>query len=92
VFGLVAAEHFRLRGQRLTVQPGAAQLGAHGALGDPDPVPVEQDRGDLRGGAGRQLQAQRGRLSEQLRVRPHRADIRARARPQPGQPLSAPGP
>jgi hypothetical protein len=37
----------------LAVQPGPAQLGAHGPLGDPDAVAVEQDRRDLRRGAAR---------------------------------------
>jgi hypothetical protein len=60
--GLVPAERLRLGGQGLAVQPGAAEPGAaepgaDGPLGDLDPVPVVEDRGDLRGGAARQLQA-----------------------------------
>ena len=45
----VAPVGLRLGGQGLAVQPGAAQLAADGPLGDRDPVPVVQDRGDLRG-------------------------------------------
>ena len=65
-----------LGGQRLAVQPGAAQLAAHRPLGDGHPVPVVQDRGDLRGGAAGQLQPQRGGLGEQLRVGAHHAGVR----------------
>ena len=45
----IAPVGLRLGGQRLAVQPGPAQLAADGPLGDGDPVPVIQDRGDLRG-------------------------------------------
>jgi len=74
------------------VQAGAAELGADGPLGDPDPVPVIQDRGDLRGRAAGQLQPQRGGLGEQLRMRPDRPGIRAFRGPQGLQPTGAPGP
>jgi hypothetical protein len=73
--GLIPAVCLRLGGQRLAVQPGAAQLGADGALRHGDPMPVEQDRGDLRRGPARQLQPQRRGLGEQLRVGADRAGI-----------------
>ena len=72
---LVPAVGLRLGGQRLAVQPGAAQLAADRPLGDGDPVPVIQDRGDLRGRAAGQLQPQRGGLGEQLRVGAHHAGV-----------------
>jgi len=53
---LVTAEHFRLGLQGLAVQPGASQLGPHRALGDSDAVTVPEDRGDLGGRSGRELQ------------------------------------
>ena len=74
--GLVPAVGLRLSGQRLAVQPGPAQLAAHRPLRDGHPVPVVQDRGDLRGGAAGQLQPQRGGLGEQLRVGAHHAGVR----------------
>ena len=46
---LIAPICLGLGGQRLAVQPGPAQLAADGPLRDRDPVPVIQDRGDLRG-------------------------------------------
>ena len=66
--GLIAAVCLRPGGQGGPVQPGAAQLRADGPLRDSHAVPVEQDRGDLGGGAAGQLQPQRGGLGEQLRV------------------------
>jgi hypothetical protein len=61
---LVPAIGLRLGGQRLAVQPGPAQLAAHRPLGDGHPVPVIQDRGDLRGRPAGQLQPQRRGLGE----------------------------
>ena len=89
---LVPAVGLRLGGQRLAVQPGAAQLAADGPLGDGDPVPAEQDRGDLRGGAAGQLQPQRGGLTEQLRVGAHRPGVGPRRGLEGLQPALAPGP
>ena len=90
--GLVPAVCLRLGGQGLAVQPGAAELAADGPLGDLDPVPVVQDRGDLRGGPAGQLQAQRGGLGEQLRVRADRPGVGPRRGPQRLQaPISMPG-
>ena len=89
---LVPAVGLRLGGQRRAVQPGAAQLAADGPLGDRDPVPVIQDRGDLRGGPAGQLQPQRGGLGEQLRVRADHAGIGPRRRLQRVQPARAPRP
>jgi hypothetical protein len=88
--GLVAAVCLRLGGQGLAVQPGAAQLPADGPLRDGDPVAVEQDRGDLRGRAARQLQPQRRGLGEQLRVGAHRPGVGPRRGPQRVQPALAP--
>ena len=56
------------------------------------PMPVMQDRGDLRGRPARQLQPQRGGLGEQLRVSAHRPGIRPRRRPERRQPPGPPGP
>jgi len=89
---LVAAPGFRRGFQRGPVQPGAAQLPADGPLGDPDAVPMIQDRGDLRCGPARQFQPQRGGLAEQLRHRPHLAGIGPRRGPQPVHPAGPPGP
>ena len=90
--GLIPAVGLRLGGQRLTVQPGAAQLAADGPLMHPYPVPVEQDRGDLRGRPARQLQPQRGSLGEQLWVGAHRAGIGPRRGLERRQPAGPPGP
>jgi hypothetical protein len=76
-------------GERSSVQPGAAQLPGHGPLGDPDPVPVVQDRGDLPRGPARQLQPQGSGLAEQLRHGPHLPGIGAGRGPQPVQPAGA---
>jgi hypothetical protein len=89
---LVAAVGSRGGFQRGPVQPGAAQLPADGPLGDPDTVPVIQDRGDLRRGPAGQLQPQRGGLGEQFRHRPHLAGIRARRRAQRIDPAGPPRP
>ena len=92
--GLIPAVGLRLGGERLAVQAGAAQLAADGPVGDLHAVPVVQDRGDLHGRASRQLQPQRGRLGEQLRVGAHRAGVGPRRGPQrlqpPGSPLPQP--
>ena len=90
--GLVPAVGLRLGGQRLAVQPGAAQLAADRPLRDGHPVPVVQDRGDLRGRAAGQLQPQRGGLGEQLRVGAHRAGVGPRRGPERLQPALAPRP
>ena len=65
-FGLVAAEHLGLCGQRFFVQTSAPQLLADGALGHADAVAVEEDRGDLRRRAAGELQAQRRGFGEEL--------------------------
>jgi hypothetical protein len=72
---LIPAVRLRPGGQRLPVQPGAAQLAADRPLGDGDPVPVIQDRGDLRGRPPGQLQPQRRGLGGQLRVRAHHPGV-----------------
>jgi hypothetical protein len=89
---LIPSIGLRLGGQRLAVQPGAAQLAADGPLMHPDPVPVIQDRGDLGGRPARQLQPQRGGLGEQLRVGADRAGISPRRGLERLQPARAPGP
>ena len=89
---LIPAVGLRRGGQRRPVQPGAAQLAADGPLGDPHPVPVVQDRGDLRGRPAGQLQPQRRRLGEQLRVSAHHAGVGARRGLQGLQPPGPPGP
>ena len=81
-----------LGGQRLAVQPGPAQLAAHRPLGDRDPVPVIQDRGDLRGRPAGQLQPQRRGLGEQLRVGAHRAGVGPLRGLERLQPAPMPGP
>ena len=90
--GLIPAVGLRLGGQRLAVQPGPAQLAADGPLGDRDPVPVIQDRGDLRGRPAGQLQPQRGGLGEQLRVRADHAGVGPGRGLQRVQAALAPGP
>ena len=89
---LIPTAGLRLGGQRLAVQPGPAQLAADGPLRDGDPVPVVQDRGDLRGGAAGQLQPQRGGLGEQLRVRADHPGVGPRRRLQRVQPAGSPRP
>ena len=89
---LVPAVGLLLGGQRRPVQPGAAQLAADGPLGDSHPVPVIQDRGDLRGRPARQLQPQRGGLGEQLRVRAHHPGVGPRRRLQRLQAALVPRP
>jgi len=90
--GLIAAVCLRLGAQCRPVQPGAAQLRADGPLRYPHAVAVEQDRGDLRGGASRQLQPQRGGLGEQFRVRAHRPGVGARRGLKRLQPAGPPCP
>jgi hypothetical protein len=90
--GLVAAVRLRLGRQRLAVQPGPAQLPAHGPLGHLDPVPVIQDRGDLRRRPAGQLQPQRRRLGEQLRMCPHDPGVGPPGRLERVQASGPPGP
>ena len=89
---LIPAVGLRRGGQRRPVQPAAAQLGPDGPLGDGHPVPVVQDRGDLRGRPPRQLQPQRRGLGEQFRVGAHRPGVGARGGLEGLQPSLAPGP
>ena len=89
---LIPAVGLGLGGQRLAVQPGPAQLAADGPLRDRDPVPVIQDRGDLRGRAAGQLQPQRGGLGEQLRVGADHPGVGPRRGLQRLQPALAPRP
>ena len=88
----VAPVRLGLGGQRLAVQPGPAQLAAHRPLGDRDPVPVIQDRGDLRGRPAGQLQPQRRGLGEQPRVGAHRAGVGPLRGLERLQPAPMPGP
>ena len=89
---LIPAVCLRLGRQRVAVQPGAAQLAADGPLGHRYPVPVIQDRGDLRGRPAGQLEPQRRGLGEQLRVRADRPGVSPRRRLQRLQPAGPPGP
>jgi hypothetical protein len=72
---LVAAEDLRLCLEGLSVKATAAQLSTDRPLGDCYPVAVIQDRRDLGGRSARELEAQRCRFIEQLRVGPHRPGV-----------------
>ena len=89
--GLVAAEGALLGGKGLSVQPSTAQLLADRPFGDGDPVTVIEDLGDLGCRAARQLEAERARLGEQLRMRAHRAGVGSRRRSERREPAASIG-
>ncbi|MGH2733772.1 MAG: hypothetical protein ACRDJG_12710 [Actinomycetota bacterium] len=67
-------------------EPPAGQVGADGALRDPDPMTGEEDLGDMGRRAGGTFSPQGGGLREELGVPSHRSGIRSAQRREPAEP------
>ena len=91
-FCLVAAEGLLFGHQGLALESAPAQLRAHGALWNPDPVAVEEDPGDLGGRSRRALETQRADVVDKLGMRAHRPGVRSRLGLEALQTLSPPHP
>ena len=89
---LIASEHPLLHVQPGPVQALSVQLLAHRALVQPDAVTRVQDVGDVSSAPSRVLDAQRGRLPEQLGVATDDAGVGARPGLQALQTLRVVGP